>query len=163
MTNEPFVLSLYILDLGSNSAQKIGSFENLWLWHVDVDGNLLVTFEIDWDTNPLEVKQCKWTLTDQLLESKYLSLSLSGHRIAGGSLEPIFGIENHRMYRCRTMRCESCDEHHLLDLIYDHPPWTSRASSGMRGVGANTTDRLALSSRLTYSIMWTTIAFGPPR
>lgn len=133
MTNEPFVLSLYILDLGSNSAQKIGSFENLWLWHVDVDGNLLVTFEIDWDTNPLEVKQCKWTLTDQLLESKYLSLSLSGHRIADGSLEPIFGIKKPSHVplpddEMRKLRRASLTGSHIRSSSVDKPriQWNER-------------------------------------
>lgn len=31
----------------------LGSFFELWLWHVmDVDVNMLVTFRIDWQTNP---------------------------------------------------------------------------------------------------------------
>ncbi|KAL1997005.1 hypothetical protein VTN49DRAFT_7870 [Thermomyces lanuginosus] len=47
----------------------------------DVDENLLVTFEIDWDTAPPEVQQTNWTLAGQLLDKKRFLLSLSGRHV----------------------------------------------------------------------------------
>lgn len=61
---------LYVWDLSSNRVQKIGEFDDLWMWHVEPDENLLVTFEIRWNTRPVETQQINWTLTGQLLDRK---------------------------------------------------------------------------------------------
>lgn len=61
---------IYVWDLSADQVQEIGSFLDVWLWHLDAEDNVLVTFEIDWDKRPLDVRQTKWTLTGQHLDGK---------------------------------------------------------------------------------------------
>lgn len=73
---------IYIWDLTADQVHAIGSFRegNVWLWHIDPDDNVLVTFEIDWDKHPPEVQETKWTVTGQLVNRKQFPLSLSDCR-----------------------------------------------------------------------------------
>lgn len=70
--------SIYIQDLGTNQSKPIEfrGLQNLWLWHVDADANILVAFEINWDMHPINVRQIKFTLTGRLLDSKRFRRSL---------------------------------------------------------------------------------------
>ena len=74
-----YLISIMVLS-SDDDIQEIGSFSNLWLWHVDLNENTLLTFEIDWNTHPPEVQHTKWTITGQLLERKDFRLSLPGGR-----------------------------------------------------------------------------------
>lgn len=38
---------IYIWDLIADQIHEISSFREFWLWHLDVDEDVLVTFEID--------------------------------------------------------------------------------------------------------------------
>lgn len=53
---------LHVWDLSSNRIEKYGRFTDLCLWHLDWAENLLITFEINWNTPQPEVQQTKWTL-----------------------------------------------------------------------------------------------------
>lgn len=54
------VTILHVWNVTSNHIQKkIGQFTDLWLWHVNTDENMLVTFEIDMDMDPPLVQQSK--------------------------------------------------------------------------------------------------------
>lgn len=60
---------VHIWDLSSDQVQTIGSLDYLvLLWHMDVDVNVLVTFEIALREYPPRVYKTKWTLTGQLLD-----------------------------------------------------------------------------------------------
>lgn len=115
---------VYIWDLTSNNYRKISSFSNLLLWHVDPEENILVAFEIDWDANPPEVKQTKWTLTGLLLDTRCFSLSLPGHHVDKIRLE---GSWYHRWHYRRVVtfdnkalnRLPCGKEGDTIDLIYD--------------------------------------------
>lgn len=72
---------VYIWHLGSDHFRSIGTFSNQWLWRVDPDENVLITFEINWDTHPPEVQQTKWTLTGMLLDQKQFHLLVPGCRV----------------------------------------------------------------------------------
>ena len=74
------VYCIYIWDLSTDRIYKIDNMGSVWLWHMDVDDNTLVTFEISWSKQPPRVQQTKWTLTGRLLERKHFSLSLSWTR-----------------------------------------------------------------------------------
>ncbi|KAL1993228.1 hypothetical protein VTN49DRAFT_3177 [Thermomyces lanuginosus] len=117
---------VYIWDLSSDRFQEIGTFSDLWLWHVDADKNILVTFEIDCDTDPAEVQQTKWTLTGDLLDRKHFHLSLSGREVDRQCLENSQhgGVDsnfccihtfNHKTIR-RLRYNGNCT---TLDLVYD--------------------------------------------
>lgn len=69
---------IYIWDLRANKVHEVGSFRDVSLWHMDVDKNILVIFQIDWDRNLPEVQQTKRTLTGELLDRKHFHLPLSG-------------------------------------------------------------------------------------
>lgn len=55
---------------------------------MDVDENILVVFEIDWEKRPPEVQQTKWALTGGLLDKKHFPLSLSGCDLHETKLQP---------------------------------------------------------------------------
>lgn len=66
-----------VWDLSSNHFQKIGTFSSLSLYHVNTSENLLVLFEINWEKQPPEVQQSKWTIsTGQLREKKIFHLQM---------------------------------------------------------------------------------------
>ncbi|KAL1976917.1 hypothetical protein VTN31DRAFT_3199 [Thermomyces dupontii] len=65
-----------VWDLSSNQVHEIGSLRRVWLWHMEVDRNELVTFEINWRKRPLKVQQTKGTLTGRRLDRKHFHLSL---------------------------------------------------------------------------------------
>lgn len=68
---------VFVWDLSLNHFLEISSFSNLTLHHVDVPGNLLVLFEINWEKQPPEVHQTKWTMTTgQLREKKNFYLEM---------------------------------------------------------------------------------------
>ncbi|KAL1996816.1 hypothetical protein VTN49DRAFT_7681 [Thermomyces lanuginosus] len=113
---------MFIWDPNSNHLKNIGSFSNLWLWHVEADENMLVAFEIDWDTYPLEVQQTKWTLTGQLLDRTHLHLSLPGNRIDKKHIRTLFN-GGPLSYGHKTMRrlvTKSDRKHITMDLMYDY-------------------------------------------
>lgn len=67
--------SLYVWDLISNHIQRIGSFPDLILCHVDAAENVLVAFETSLEENLTKVQQTKWAImTGQLLEKKIIHL-----------------------------------------------------------------------------------------
>lgn len=71
-----------VWDLLSDQVDVFGSFLNLCLWHADADENVLITFEFNWDTDPPEMQQTKWTLTSgELLHQKKFCLSMGGRSI----------------------------------------------------------------------------------
>lgn len=55
---------LQIWDLQSNESIVFDSFLNLHLCHVDAGKDILITFEISWQTGSAIVTQTTWTLTD---------------------------------------------------------------------------------------------------
>lgn len=113
---------VYIWDLNSNRIRRIGKFTNLWLWHVDADENLLVVFEINWDTHPPQVQQTKWTLKgERMLDRKHFHLSLSGHPVVKNRLKPLDSFSNRTYGRKKIRRLlTGTGIHDAIDLIYDH-------------------------------------------
>lgn len=85
----PNTRSIYIWDLRSNQVYNFGSFSDLWLLHANADQNVLVTFEINWDVNPPETQQTKWTLTgEELLQRKNFNISLGGRVVEKNNFLP---------------------------------------------------------------------------
>lgn len=119
------VTILHVWNVTSNHIQKkIGQFTDLWLWHVNTDENMLVTFEIDMDMDPPLVQQSKWTLSsEQLLNRRQFHLSLSRHSVDTTCLEPLdyssFSIRTfgHKTVRRARYADGGVD---VMDLIYDH-------------------------------------------
>ncbi|KAL1992162.1 hypothetical protein VTN49DRAFT_4194 [Thermomyces lanuginosus] len=109
--------------------QTIDYFSHLWLWHVDADKNILVTFEINWDTDdtdPAEVEQTMWTLTGDLLDRKHFHLSSSGRRMdwwpLKNSQREVFtsNICFTHTFNHKTVRRVYYNENYTtLDLVYD--------------------------------------------
>lgn len=75
----PYSATFYVWDLSSNRVQSIfrqGPWR-LWLFHLAVAENVLVTFEISWHKYPPEVLQTKWaTATGEVIENRVFHLSL---------------------------------------------------------------------------------------
>lgn len=113
---------IYVWDLNVNRIQRIGKFTNLWLWHLDVDENMLVVFEINWDAHPPQVQQTKWTLTNgQELDRKQSHLSLSEHHVDKNRLRPVDSFSNCIYGRKKIRRLlTGTGSHDAIDLIYDH-------------------------------------------
>lgn len=123
---------VYIWDLSSDRFQKINTFSDLFLWHLDADDGILVAFEIDWDKRPPAVRETKWTMTGRVVERKHFPLSLSDYRVNREILEPskdfiqltvdtntdsAFG--HHKtvtQLRYSDPRCGNC----WISLTYDH-------------------------------------------
>lgn len=76
-TKQPY--PIYIWDLGLDRFLTIGSFSNLRLWHVDLDENRLVAFEIGSSRDQLEVEQTKWALNGEPLGKKHFHLSVPNY------------------------------------------------------------------------------------
>lgn len=113
---------IYIWDLGAHCIREIGSFSNnLWLWHVDADKNILVTFEFDWGTDPVEVQQTKWALTGRLLDRKHFHLSLSGHRVEKRFVRPLL-VSGNLTYGNITVKrmITTRGANFTMDLMYDY-------------------------------------------
>lgn len=107
---------IYIWDLSVDQVRKIGDFGDVWLWHMDADENVLVTFEMNRSKRPLEVQQTKLTLTGQLLEKKQFSLSVSGPGLDDPKL-----IKDIRPFGRKTVtRLASMNEDVTMVLMYDH-------------------------------------------
>lgn len=118
--------TVYIWDLSSGRFRKIGSFPDLCLWHVNVDEDILVAFQIDWDTHPPEVQETKWTLTGRLLDRRHFRLSLSDRcvdrkipKLSKRSIDIPF-------YDCRTFGHKTVrnldyrdSQRHKINLMYD--------------------------------------------
>lgn len=115
---------IYIWDLSTDDIQEIGSFCELWLWHMDVDENVLVTFEIDWDKYyPPEVQQTKWTLTGRLLDRKHFHLPPPGRRVDEVGFPPGGLSPNHRTFGHKTVTqlfSRTDDKLTMMDLMYDY-------------------------------------------
>lgn len=112
---------IYIWDLRANKVHEVGSFRDVSLWHMDVDKNILVIFQIDWDRNLPEVQQTKRTLTGELLDRKHFHLPLSGDWPEGMRFIP--ARESRRRtfgQKTRTRLFSEIDENGLIDLIYDY-------------------------------------------
>ena len=111
---------IYIWDLTADQVHAIGSFRegNVWLWHIDPDDNVLVTFEIDWDKHPPEVQQTKWTLTGQLLNRKFFHLSLPVEI----PFRPTEDPSHHTFGKKTVTRLFSRTDGGIamIDLIYNH-------------------------------------------
>lgn len=116
---------VYIWDLSSNHVRYIASLSNLWLWHLNAEGNNLVTFEINWDAQGGEVQQTKWALTTgQLLERKRrrLPVPLRANRLY---LRQLY-FSRWQYYRIHTLannttinRLPYGHENGTIDLMYD--------------------------------------------
>lgn len=107
---------IYIWDLSADGIQEIGSFENPSLWHLDVDGNMLVVFVIDWNTHPLEVEQTKWTLTGELVDRSQFCLSLEGRLAGKASYLKLSRCYTHRTY-CQQVSTSEGDA--IVHITYD--------------------------------------------
>ena len=114
---------IYIWDLSTDEVHEIGGFCELWLWHMDLDENMLVTFEIDWDKHPPQVEQIKWTLTGQLVDRKLFHLPLSVDCVDEIGFPPGGLCPNRRTFGHKTLtRLFSRTDHKftMMDLVYDH-------------------------------------------
>lgn len=110
-----------VWDLSTDHIQEIGSFHEPDLWHVDLDKNVLVVFEIKWKEWPLEVQQTKWTLTGELLDKKDFNLSLPDcyADFASKRISVVFNCFS-RAYGDKTItRIQSKRNGRLMDLIYN--------------------------------------------
>lgn len=87
---------------------------------MDVDDNILVTFEIDWSIHPPEVQQTKWTLTGQQLHRRRFRISLFGHRVNKQYFLQ-YGSPG-ITYNHKTVKREVpfSDSHVSMDLVYDY-------------------------------------------
>ncbi|KAL1990055.1 hypothetical protein VTN49DRAFT_6636 [Thermomyces lanuginosus] len=117
--------TIYIWDLTADQSRKIGSIGNVTLWHMNVDENMLVTFEIDWNQHLPMVQQTKWTLAGQLLDRKRFPLSPSGCVHVRLIKETRLPLERHyrRCYKFGhktiTRVASRDDENVMMDLVYD--------------------------------------------
>lgn len=93
---------IYIWNLSSDSFQKINSFANLCLWHVDLDDDILVAIEIDWSKHPPRAQQTNWTLNGELLDRTHFPLSLLDRRADRQVTEPLEGLVELRNNTSRT-------------------------------------------------------------
>ncbi|KAL1990841.1 hypothetical protein VTN49DRAFT_5844 [Thermomyces lanuginosus] len=115
---------IYVWDLRSNHVNTVGSFSNLCLNHADVDENVLVAFEIDWDLHPPEVEQTKWTLTSgRLLHRKRFPFPLEGRHLEHSSL--LGFIDKMRTYGHKTVTQLSHAKrdtyvYDMMHLTYDY-------------------------------------------
>lgn len=118
--------SVHTWDLSSKYLRKIGNFSNLWLWHVDPEQDILVAFEIDWDTNPPNVQETKWTLTGELLDTKQFFLSLPTLRVDRVKFEQSYCNSSPHYHGIVTFgneiirRLPYGRDGHTIDLIYNH-------------------------------------------
>lgn len=112
---------VYIWDLSSNLLREVGSFGFITLWHLEVDDNILVAFEINWDEHPPKVQQTKWTLTGQQLEKKHFDLPLGGGRVDKARFE-LPSVYSHRACGHKTVSVvtSSIDDHVTMHLVYDY-------------------------------------------
>lgn len=94
--------SVYVWDLSLNHVQRIGSFSNLRLCHVNATDNVLVAFEINWKKQPAEVRQTKCATTNgQLLEKKTFHLLMQADLPI---FDPIYLARNlYRTYGHKTI------------------------------------------------------------
>ena len=112
---------IYIWDLSSNWMREVTSLANLWLWHVDADENILVTFQIDWDTEPAKVQQTKWTFTGSLLNRKHFCLPLPGRRVDKKNLKTFLKFSSHTHDHVTVRRLVTDrDGNNTVDLMYDY-------------------------------------------
>ncbi|KAL1975752.1 hypothetical protein VTN31DRAFT_4144 [Thermomyces dupontii] len=113
----PFTSRLY-------QVHGIGSVGEPFLWHVDVDENMLVIFEINWSMLPVEVQESKWTLNGKLLDRKCVDVSLSGRRLDEIRVLPAMNLR-HSKYRTFGHKTVSRLFPEMfgkatMDLVYDH-------------------------------------------
>lgn len=108
---------IYIWDLSADQVRTIGSFRDLWSWHMDVDENVLVTFVIHWDEHPPEVQQTKWALTGQLLDRKFFHLSLPDRMRFRPTEEPSRRTFGHKTVTRLFSRIGG--KITMMDLMYD--------------------------------------------
>lgn len=75
--------SICVWDLHSDRVNEFGSFlSRMCLCHANADENVLVTFVIDWDVEPIEMQQTKWSLPDgKQLEQKQFRLPIRGYHV----------------------------------------------------------------------------------
>lgn len=107
---------VYIWDLSSNDVHEIGGFSNLWLYHMDAVQNVLVAFEIDWEKQPPEVNQTKWTMTtDQQLDKKTFHLPIPKDR-----LDRELALEPSCNFGHKTVSQIFSEKHTTIHLEYDH-------------------------------------------
>lgn len=117
--------TVHVWDLRLDSVREVGEFSDLSLLHMDTYKDVLVTFQINWKTNPPVVRQTRWRLmTRELLETKRFFLSLPGytiHAVNKGKILPRPGF-------CRHILCHKTIAELLvaidntimyLHLIYD--------------------------------------------
>lgn len=110
-------LQIHIWDLRANQVHIISSSRNLWLWHMDANENVLVTFEINWEKYRPEVRQTKWTLRGQRLNRKHFHLSLPD----GIRFDPLPNSQRTFGDKTVTRLCSITNlEFTMLDLMYDH-------------------------------------------
>lgn len=117
-------LFAHIWDLGADQVGQIGQVCNFaegnWL-HIAADDNVLVGFEINWDVDPPEVQQTKWTLAGQMLERKYVRLSLSSVRGLDITRFPPRRHFSRTFGNITVSRLSSWrDGGDMMDLIYDY-------------------------------------------
>lgn len=115
---------IYIWDLKTYQVHGIGSVGEPFLWHVDVDENMLVIFEINWSMLPVEVQESKWTLNGKLLDRKCVDVSLSGRRLDEIRVLPAMNLR-HSKYRTFGHKTVSRLFPEMfgkatMDLVYDH-------------------------------------------
>ena len=119
------VCCIYIWDLSADQIYRINNIGVIWLWHMDVDDNRLVTFEMNWRKQPPMVRQTKWTLTGQRLDRKQFPLPLSASFRDRLSEKTRFRRQDdcvsHTFGHKTVTRLVSDQEPNImLDLIYDY-------------------------------------------
>lgn len=146
-------LPINIWDLNANRVHEIRSSRRVWFWHIDVDGNEFVTFEINWEKHPLEVQRTKWTLTGQPLDRKHIHLSLPDRvKFSLPRLVPKQYTFGHKTVS--PLVSWPGYDFMMMDLIYDHDVdklslrWIDRA------LPQKTTFRRRLSQVLTPYISY---------
>ena len=114
---------IYIWDLCTDRFQKIGSFSNLELSFVDVEEDVLMTFEIDWDKHLPEVRQTKWSLTrGEQLDWKRYHLSMGSRHVDRTTLKQ----SHNDWYRPSGYKTVTAlytfanDPYSAIRLTYDH-------------------------------------------
>lgn len=114
---------ILLWDLNCGRIRSVGSFspQELLVWHVDTDKNMLVVIEkLDLDTSPPRAQRSKWTLDGELLERTFISASLSG-RPADVKEFLEFHFSACQTYGHRTVRGLLHEDHrHTMHLIYDY-------------------------------------------
>lgn len=117
---------IYIWDLSADQIRVLGAYGQRFLWHLDVDGGILVVFESVYaglkHLTEMQVQQTKWTLTGKLLDKKQFPYPPSDRPLDKLRFMPTL-YRNNRIFGHKAvnrMLSEIDGKITLTDFLYDY-------------------------------------------